>query len=397
MTATLLSEIPLAGSPTVPPRAARPLRTMFVNTTLEVGGAETLLVDLVRRLDRSRVIPEVCCLKDRGSLGRELAAEVPVFDRLLSGKFDLRVLPRLMRLFRSRRIDAVVTVGGGDKMFWGRLAARLAGVPVVASALHSTGWPDGVTRLNHWLTRWTDVFIAVAKPHGQHLIECEKFPAERVCVIPNGVDVDRFRPRPIDNALRRQIGLPDGAPVAGILAALRPEKHHEMFLHVAAQVRREVPAAHFLVIGDGSLRPGLEQLAGELGLREVVHFLGTRSDVPELLALLDVLLLTSHNEANPVSILEALACGKPVVATRVGSVPETVLDGQVGYLVEPGGVDSMAQRVVQLFHNPARAAALGASGRQSVIDGWSLDQMVRGYEDLLERLFADKSAARVRT
>jgi glycosyltransferase involved in cell wall biosynthesis len=143
------------------------------------------------------------------------------------------------------------------------------------------------------------------------------------------------------------------------------------------------------------LRTELEQLAGEMGLREAVHFLGTRADVPELLALLDVLLLTSRNEANPVSILEALSCGKPVVATRVGSVPETVLDGQVGYLVEPGGAGAMARRVVELFRDPARAKALGAAGRQSVIDRWSLDQMVRGYEQLLERLFAAKTVARV--
>jgi glycosyltransferase involved in cell wall biosynthesis len=371
-----------------------PLRVMFVNTSLEVGGAETLLVNLVRRMDRERFAPEICCLKDRGELGELLAAEVPVFSNLLRGKYDFRVLGRLARLFRARGIDAVVTVGAGDKMFWGRWAARRAQVPVIASALHSTGWPDGVGRLNRRLTPLTDMFIAVAEPHGRYLVEREGFPAEKVCVISNGVDVDRFRPRPADMRLRRQLGLPDDAPIAGILAALRPEKNHAMFLEVAARVRREIPAAHFLVIGDGLERPRLEQRAAELAIADRVHFLGTRPDVPELLGLLDVLLLTSLNEANPVSILEGLACGKPVVATRVGSVGETVLDGEVGYLVESGSTEAMARRVVELFRDRSLAAALGAAGRQHVVDHWSVERMVEGYEELLWRLYAEKATHR---
>jgi glycosyltransferase involved in cell wall biosynthesis len=374
----------------VPARRRRPLRVMFVNTSLEVGGAETLLVNLVRRLNRERVAPEICCLKQKGALGRLLATEVPVFSDLLRSKYDLRILGRLRRVFRERDIDAVVTVGAGDKMFWGRLAARQARVPVIASALHSTGWPDGVGRLNRMLTPLTDMFIAVAEPHARHMVERERFPVEKVCVIPNGVDVDRFHPRPADPKLRRTIGLPADAPVAGILAALRPEKNHTMFLEVAARVLKEVPAAHFLVIGDGAERPHLERRAVELAIAERVHFLGTRPDIPELLTLLDVLLLTSLNEANPVSILEGLACGKPVVATRVGSVAETVADGENGYLVESGSVDTMARRVVELFRDPSLAAAFGAAGRQHVVNHWSVDRMVDGYEELLKRLFDEK-------
>jgi glycosyltransferase involved in cell wall biosynthesis len=372
--------------------SGEPLRLMFIITTLEVGGAETLLVNLVRRFDRRRVIPEICCLKARGQLGDVVAKEVPLFDRLLSRKYDLRVFGRLKRLLRQRRIDAIVTVGAGDKMFWGRLAARAAGVRVIASALHSTGWPDVVGRLNRWLTPLTDAFIACAPAHGRYLIEHEHFPAERVHVIPNGVDTDRFTPQPPNHSLRRQLGLPNDAPLAGILAALRPEKNHEMFVDVAARVRREIPTAHFLLIGDGPRRPILEQLTARLGLSDAVHFLGVRSDVPELLSLTDIVLLTSHVEANPVSILEALAVGKPVVATRVGSIPQTVLDREVGYLVEPGDAAAMARHVVELFRQPKLAARLGAAGRQQVVSNWSLERMVEGYEDLLLGLFRDKTA-----
>jgi glycosyltransferase involved in cell wall biosynthesis len=363
---------------------------MFVLTSMPVGGAETLLVNLVRRLDRGRVLPEVCCLKHLDMLGDVLAREIPVHAGLLAHKFDLRVLPRLVRLFRQRRIDAVVTVGCGDKMFWGRLAARIARVPVVCSALHSTGEPDRVGRLNRWLAPITDAFIAVAEPQARYLAEHEGCPAGKTRVIPNGVDPERFRPCMGDDELRRQFGLEPGQPVAAIVAALRPEKNHELLLRAAARVRQELPAARLLVVGDGPRRPMLESLCAELGLGEMVRFLGTQSDIPRVLALTDLVVLCSRIEANPVSLLEAMACGKPVVATRVGSVPETVLDGQNGYLVEPGDETQLAQRMVELFRDPQRAAVMGLAGREEVLAHWTLDLMTRGYEDLLVELYDRK-------
>jgi glycosyltransferase involved in cell wall biosynthesis len=369
-------------------RRRDPLRVMFVITTMPVGGAETLLVELIRRLDRRRFAPELCCLKYFDVLGEVLAREVPAFTGLLRQKYDFAVLPRLARLMRRRRIDAVVTVGtGGDKMFWGRLAARWAGVPVICSALHSTGLPDRVELPNRLLAPLTDAFIAVAEPHGRYLSRHEGCPARKVRVIPNGVDTERFRPRPPDDSLRRELGLAPGATTVGIVAALRPEKNHELFLQAAALVRRQLPDVRMLVVGDGSRRAALESLSAELSLSGTVRFLGTRRDVPELLSVLDVAALTSHMEANPVSILEAMASGKPVVATRVGSVGETVIDGQTGYLVAPGDAAQLAQRIASLLQDPARAAAMGRAGREQVLAHWSIQRMVEGYEELLSRLW----------
>lgn len=372
-----------------------PLRVMFLVTSMPVGGAETLLVNLVRRLDRARIEPELVCLKERGPLGEELASEIPVHAELIRHKLDIAVLPRLRRLFRERHIDAVVTVGAGDKMFWGRLAARTAGVPVVCSALHSTGWPDGVGRLNRMLTPITDAFIAVARPHGEYLVEHERFPADKVVVIPNGVDTDRFAPGAEVDLLREQLGIGPVSPVAAIVAALRPEKNHEMFLEVARRVRRDLHDAHFLVVGDGPQRARLEQLAAELEIAPYVHFLGTRSDIPDLLNVADVNVLASHNEANPVSILEAMSTATPTVATDVGSVSESVLDGETGFLVPAGDVDQMTSRVVQLLSDPLLRGNLGEYARQLVCERWSLDVMVGGYEDLLESLWQRKMGRRI--
>ncbi len=169
---------------------------MFVQTDMRVGGAEMLTANIIRRLNRQRFSPELCCLKAPGELGEGLAQEIPVHHHLLSNKYDLRVWPRLTHLLRDREVDAVITVGAGDKMFWGRLAARRVGVPAVLSALHSTGWPDGVGRLNRMLTPITDSFIAVADSHGQFLAKNLRIPEDRVAVIPNGVDTNRYAPTP---------------------------------------------------------------------------------------------------------------------------------------------------------------------------------------------------------
>jgi len=381
---------------------------MFLITDMRVGGAETVTANIIRRIDRRRFVPELCCLKERGALGDSLAAENPVHYGLLRHKFDLRVWPRLTRLLRQRQIDAVVTVGAGDKMFWGRLVARRVGIPVVLSALHSTGWPDGVGRLNRMLTPLTDAFIAVAQSHGRFLIEHERFPAAKVAVIPNGVDTQRFVPTPNVAALRRELGIASLPPtpsaccaersprteqpehVIGIVAALRPEKNHELFLEMARRVLQERFTTRFLVIGDGPCREPLQKRTRELGLESHVSFLGSRNDIPRLLAALDVFVLTSHNEANPISILEAMSTGLPVVATDVGSIHEVIRDGVNGFLVQPGDVNTLTQRVLMLLEDRPRSQQIGVAARETIVRGWSLDAMVRGYEQLIETVYRRK-------
>ena len=370
--------------------ARRPLHVLFIHSNMPIGGAEVLTANLMRRLDRGRFAPELCCLKERGPLGEILAEEFPVHFGLLSSKYDLHVLSRLTRLLRERQMDAVVTVGAGDKMFWGRLAARRARVPVVLSALHSTGWPDDIGRLNRVLTRTTDSFIAVAPSHGRFLLERERLPANKIAVIPNGVDTWRFAPVPDADAIRRELGISPTAPVVGTVAALRPEKNHELFLEVARRVVEQLPTARFILVGDGPRRGPLEERARELGIAEKVHFLGSRNDVPRLLSAMDVFALTSHNEANPVSILEAMSATRPVVSTNVGSIFEAVREGKTGFLVPAGDPATFTERLVGLLVDPLLCQTMGAAGRQMVVERWSVDVMVQGYERLIETIYARK-------
>jgi glycosyltransferase involved in cell wall biosynthesis len=327
----------------------------------------------------------------RGPLGELLADEIPVHYRLLSSKFDVRVFWRLRALIRRRRIDAVITVGAGDKMFWGRLAAWLEGVPVIMSALHSIGWPDTIGRLNRLLTPITDAFVGVATQHGDYLTNVENFPARQVRVIPNGVDVTRFCNRPAwRRESRETLGLNPEAPVVGIVAALRSEKNHTLFLQSAARLHEEMSDAQFLIVGDGPELQEIERTVAHYKLSDCVHLLGPRADIPEVLAALDVFALTSHVEANPVSILEALAMGLPVVATDVGSVSETVIPGVTGFLASPGSAEDLAGFWAELLGDRALAERMGSFGRDLVSEKWSLEAMNGGYQALIREIYSQK-------
>lgn len=371
-----------------PRKDAGPLRCMFVITSMPVGGAETLLLNMMRKMDTAEVQPEVICLKQPGPLGEQIAEEFPLHCNLLSSKWDGRVLPRLVRLLHRRRADVVVTVGAGDKMFWGRVAAHIAGVPVIASALHSTGWPDGVGRMNRMLTGITDAFIAVADSHGKFLREFEKFPADKVHVIRNGVDGSRFTPsESARREVRRELGLAASTHLIGIVAALRSEKNHGMLVQAAAKLRQGFPDAHWLIIGDGPERASIESLADKLQIQDRIHMLGTRHDTPRLVAALDLFTLCSLNEASPVSILEALACGVPVVATDVGSVNETILERETGILVPSGDAGAMTLAIEKLLSDAQLRRSMGTAGRDLVARTGSLQSMVDGYRRMMLQLY----------
>jgi glycosyltransferase involved in cell wall biosynthesis len=223
------------------------------------------------------------------------------------------------------------------------------------------------------------------------LVEFEGFPESKVVVIPNGVDTDRFRPDPAARrSVREELGLPSDTRLVCIVAALRPEKNHQLFVEGSALTHAQRPDTHFVIIGDGPERASIEAKVQELGIQHVVHLLGSRSDTPRLLAAMDAFALTSHNEASPVSILEALACQVPVVATNVGSVSESVIDGWNGHLIEPGSTGDLSRCVLRILADREMAEDMGYNGRQHVLQHGSLDHMIREYESLIHRIYESK-------
>lgn len=375
------------------PTDRRPLNVMFLLSTMPVGGAETLLANMVRRFDRKRIHPTIACLKHRDELGESLSEDIPVYDHLINHKYDLAVVGRLKKLYQRHRVDAVITVGAGDKMFWGRIAAKLHRVPVVLSALHSTGWPDGVGKLNRMLTRITDGFIAVARQHAEFQVNQERFPQSKVFLIPNGIDTDRFQfDSKKRDQWRSQLAISSTTPIVCIVAALRPEKNHKMFLNAAKLLSTRIPQAKFVIAGDGPLRDDLQAHANALGIAHQTHFLGSVSDVVGVLSMSDLFALTSDNEASPVSIMEALSCQRPVVAPQVGSIHETVIDGQNGFLIPVGDENAAASCWFQLLTNRELSDSMGQHGRNLVVQDCSLQSMTDGYTNLVETIYHQKKS-----
>lgn len=231
----------------------------------------------------------------------------------------------------------------------------------------------------------TDALIAVSEEIRDQLLDMDIGRREQWHVVPLGLELDRHlavaEPR---GKLRAQIGVSAGAPLIGFIGRLAPIKDVPTLLRAL----RNVPDAHLAVIGDGGLRRALEAEADALGLADRVHFTGWWGDMPEAISDLDVVALTSLNEGTPVALIEALACGIPVVATRVGGIPAVVKAGETGYLVPPGDADALAEVLSDLLSDPSARRRLGETGRGHVLKSYAAHRLVRDIRALYTELLA---------
>lgn len=364
-------------------------RILYVIGTLERGGAETQLVELASGLDRARFEPTVCCLAGGGPLAATLAARgVPVeIVAATSGPRRLRALTGFSRLLRRVRPDVV-----HGHLYWGNVAAALGGRllgarAVVGSRLNLARPPPPARRaLRRLANAWTHLVIANSEAVRHAAARVEGLTEERLIVIHNGVDCSRFDVAP-DPRLRDSLGGGAG-PLVTVVANLRRSKGHAVFLQAWASVVRALPRSRALLVGSGPLHDELENRAAALGVRSSVHFLGARHDVPALLALTDVVAHASLREGFPNAVLEALAAGRPVVATDAGGTREAIVDGRTGLLVPPGDASALEAGLMRLLSNPDEARALGDAGRRHVAERFRISTMVRAHEAAYDRVLA---------
>jgi glycosyltransferase involved in cell wall biosynthesis len=344
-------------------------------------------------MDRARFTPIVVCQKGGGPFYDEIGqAGIEVHRLGVPGKLDPRFALRLAAICRRRSVRGMVLRGFSTGVV-GRLVGKALGIRPLVMAEHSTGRidPDPKKRpIERLLAPWADGVIAVAKGQIPYLVDDIGYDARKIRVIYNGIDLRAWSPRPRDAALAAELGIPENAPVAGILAMLRPEKDHATFLEAAAIVARELSHARFLIVGEGVERTRLESLARELGLAEHAIFAGRRADVPRVVSLFDVAVLTSVTvETFPMSFLEAMAMEKPLVATRVGGVPEMIDEGANGYLVGLRDPKALAQALGRVLRDPENARAMGRRSRAIVEQRFTIDKMVHETEAYLDELARD--------
>jgi glycosyltransferase involved in cell wall biosynthesis len=413
------------------------MRVMRVITRLNIGGPSYQAIYLTERLQA----PEFVSALVVGSVGpgegslEALAAErgvaftrIPALGREISLRSDARTLIHLYRAIRRFRPDLVHTHLAKAGTL-GRVAARLARVPAVVHTYHGHVFHSYFSprktalllRIERALAHWTDRIIVLGKTQEREILEFGVGRPEQMTRIPLGLELEPFlRAGTHRGEFRRELGLPSQAPLVGIVARLVPIKAHSLFLQAARRVADARPETEFLVIGDGELRPALEQQARDLGFpvraaagvagdtgtvgepeaaaaggtrqpaspprSGAVHFTGFRADLPAIYADLDLVVLCSRNEGLPVTVIEALAAARPVVATEVGAVRDLVVPGETGCLVPAGDAAALAAAMLQQLADPERAAAMARAGQARVYPQLSVERLERDIRALYREL-----------
>lgn len=359
--------------------------------TSGIGGAEQVLLDLVRTLDRSRwrsvvVVPDIGWLPDRLAEGGIEFIEVREH-----GAFDVRSLARVAAFARRTQASIIHSHLFGSAVRAGALS-RILGIPAVGT-IH--GQVDLSSR-ERWKTlklalvrRGLRGLVFVSEPLRQASLASMRVPAGMTRVIGNGVDATRFSPGRGER-VRRELGISPDDFVVGSVGRLQPVKGLEIFLDAAADLSARAPGYRFVVAGEGdsAYTRQLVSHAERIGLATRVAFTGFRSDANDVMRAFDVYALTSRSEGFSLSTIEAMASGVPVVATRCGGPEQIIDDGVTGLLVENGSVAAVAGAIDRLRQNPTERSRLAAAARDVVLQRYTIESQVSAYEELYESVLA---------
>ena len=369
------------------------MRLLHLVHAFQTGGAEQVVLNLIEH-GSADIENFVCSFTQPNELAGRLSGSATQF-RCLNKRpgNDPAVVPRLARIISELGIDLVHAQGWGTYLE-GLLAAKLFAKRRAAFvfAFHGKTLEEARRgmplrrRLAQRAARWlTDAYVAPAAHMAEEYARGVGIQPGCVHVIPNGIDTSRFR-FGRDDALRNTLGLHAESFVVGFVGRLDPVKNVRGMLQAFAMFLRELaqdaPGAQLLIVGDGEERLAAQQAASALGLRDKVIFAGARQDVPGCMAAMDVYLQPSFYEGHSLTLLEAAASGLPVVSTAVGGTPEIVEDGRTGYLHPPDAYAAMASSLRWLQRNPQLRRTMGELGREKVVRRFSVETMVRGYEQL---------------
>lgn len=384
------------------------VKVVRVIARLNIGGPAIHVINLTADLDPARfesVLVTGTESRGEGSM-LDLARARGVTPVIIPGMVgeatlnqrDLKALVALYRLFRRERPHIVHTHTAKAGVL-GRVAARLAGVPVVVHTYHGHVLHGYYTPLQNWFLRraerglglLSDRLVTVSEQVKRDLVWYHVARAGKILVIPLGLDLEPFLASAGQRGkLRRELRLSNGEPLVGIVGRIFPIKNHRLFLEAAARVAAELDSARFLVVGDGVLRSAMEDYARALGIAHRVVFTGWRRDLPLIYPDLDVLVVSSNNEGTPVSAIEAMAAGCPVVATRVGGLPDLIADGQTGCLVPPRDPAALAAGILRLLHDRETARSMGEAAQAMVAERFAVERLCRDVESLYIELLARK-------
>jgi L-malate glycosyltransferase len=364
---------------------ADPIRVGYVLHGLQVAGAEMLVSQIIKRL-QGRIQPTIFCLDASGALSEQLAGEVEVISLNRRPGWDFRVAWRMARHLRRLGIQVLHT-HQYSPFFYASVARVLAGGSVrLIFTEHGRHYPDHVSLWRRTgnrliLRRLANAVNSVSAFSADSLASQDGFSRAQVEVIENGIDLEEFH-----SVVEPFSDLDISRRYVVHVARFHPVKDQAILLKAFQPVSKTFPDVDLLMVGDGELRNDLVQLAKAMGLENRVHFLGIRKDVSSILRAAKVFVLTSKSEGAPLTLLEAMAVGLPVVVTAVGGMPEIVRDGIDGLLAARGDANAIASALIRLLENPATASAMGTAGAQRIRERYTIDRTVERYYRLYTRL-----------
>lgn len=362
------------------------IKVLHVLSDTNVGGAGRYIFNLLSNKEETSFEASVACPKG-GKLEKELRNRSIKVFALEGGESSTNMsqIKSLRRIISQEKFDIVHT----HASFAGRIAGKMAGAKVVMTR-HSliSGRTSLIKRMiTRLISRiFTDKIIAISRAVKINLIE-SGVPADMITIIYNGIDTTKFEG--IKGTLRKELNTAPDIPIIGMVARLVPEKGYEYAINAFYRVLKDYPNALLVIIGSGSLEKSLKNMCSELGIENNVVFMGYRQDVENLMADFDLFVLSSVSEGLGLSLLEAMALGKPVVATITGGIPEVIKDGTNGLLVQPGNDVYLAENMVKILSDRDLARRLGDEAKKTVVEKFSSKTMIekteKVYQEVLQR------------
>jgi len=370
---------------------SRKLNILFINSIRMWGGAEVWLMDIMHGLqNRGHEVTLLCRSGTPLAENARARGFAPVTMRMRSD-FDPLVIAATRRLIRQRNID-VISTNMDKELRFGGIAAKLSGGTCVIPS-REVDYP----LKNNWRYRFTynvlaDQIVANSRATKQTLLQNAPWlDADRIEVIYKGIDPQPFLERPQEGlALRQAFGVSAGTPLVGFVGQIIERKGIPDIVEAIPLVLQQLPEAKFFFAGEGKLSGFLQSEIRRRGLANRVIYAGFRRDVPAIMKAIDVLILPSVVEGFGYVLVEAMAAGKPVVATNVSSIPEIVVNGQTGLLVRTRAPEELARAVGRFLAHPPLAAQMGERGRQRVLQHFTIDRMIEHFEAVFQRHVAEK-------
>jgi glycosyltransferase involved in cell wall biosynthesis len=363
---------------------------LHLSETSEPGGSETVLANIASNLDPDRYQSLVCLLREGWLTGhlKKLGVRYEIIENKYS--YDPIFLAKLIRLIRRERV-ALIHAHEYMMNVYGSVAARLAGVPMIGTVHGKVYFTEKRSRTAAYrlAVALSSRIIAVSEDLKKYFLENTGIRNnKKILVLHNGIDVEKFAPRGTSSALRQQLGIPPDKVIVGTVGSLFKVKAFDHLILTAEAVYRSNRNFMLLIAGEGDEERYLRQLIGELNLQDTVKLLGFRDDIRELLNLFDIYVCSSISEGLSLSILEAMASGKPIVATHVGGNSELIADGSNGYLVPSGDQQALADKIQVLIKSKSDREVMGQRSRQIAKEKFSLGKMICDYQNLYEELTA---------